>query len=162
VKNTCAETLFPCLDGPAAPHASLTSSCALGLGSSGSTTTSACLLRTQSNQESLMRNKLPGCTSRRLYRCCPCILLHDSVQLRCPRHATRHRSIYRRGETRRWLLTSSSCLLGHVVCFGKSWAPPQRFCVLFTGNSGSFPPQPLGRSFVVRADFVGQKKSKKG
>jgi len=32
----------------------------------------------------------------------------------------------------------------------------------FTGNSVSFPPQPLGRSFVVRANFVGQKKAKKG
>jgi len=31
----------------------------------------------------------------------------------------------------------------------------------FTGNSGSFPPQPLGRSFVVRANFVGKKKAKK-
>ena len=84
--------------------------------SSSSTTTSACLLRTQRNQESLMRSKLPGYTSRRLHSCCPCMLLHDSVQLRCPRHATSHRSIYRRGGTRRWLLTSSSCLLGHVVC----------------------------------------------
>jgi len=129
--------------------------------SSGSTTSSACLLRTQSNQESLMRNKLPGFTSRRLHSCCPCILQNDSVQLRCPRHATNHRSNYRRGESRRWLLTSNSCLLGHVVCFGKSCAPPQRFCVLFTGNSGSFPPQPLGRSFVVDANFVGQKKAKK-
>ena len=79
---------------------------------SGSTTTSAYLLRTQSNQESLMRNKLPGCTSRRLHNCCPCMLLHDSVQLRCPLQATSHRIIYRRGGTQRWLLTSSSCLLG--------------------------------------------------
>ena len=134
VKNTCAETLIPYLDRPGAPHASLPSSCALGRqrvqkrdligtsssrrnsSSSGSTTSSACLLRTQSNQENLMRNKLPGCTSRRLHSCCPCMLLHDSVQLRCPRHATSHRSIYRRGGTRRWLLTRSSCLLGHVVC----------------------------------------------
>jgi len=30
VKNTCAETLIPCLDGPGAPHASLPTSCALG------------------------------------------------------------------------------------------------------------------------------------
>ena len=36
----------------------------------------------------------------------------------------------------------------------------QWFCVLFTGNSGSFPPQPLGRNFVVRANFVGPKKAK--
>ena len=28
-------------------------------------------------------------------------VLYDSVQLRFPRHATRHRSIYRRGGTRR-------------------------------------------------------------
>jgi len=94
---------------------------------SGSTTSSACLLRTQSNQESLIRSKLPGCTSRRLHNCCPCMVLHDSVQLRCPRHATSHRSIYRRGGTLRWLLTSNSCPLGHVVCLGKSCAPPQRF-----------------------------------
>ena len=30
VKNTYAETLIPCLDGPGAPHASLPNSCALG------------------------------------------------------------------------------------------------------------------------------------
>jgi len=76
--------------------------------SSSSTTSSACLLRMQRNQESLMRSKLPGYTSRRLHSCCPCMPLHDSVQLRCPRHATSHRSIGRRGGTRRRLLASSS------------------------------------------------------
>ena len=49
---------------------------------SGSTTRTTCLLRTQNNQENLMRSKLPGFTSRRLYNCCPCMVLHDSVQLR--------------------------------------------------------------------------------
>jgi len=38
--------------------------------SSSSTISSAYLLRTQSNQESLMRSKLPGYTSRRLHSCC--------------------------------------------------------------------------------------------
>ena len=104
-----------------------TTSSSRSTSNSGSTSSSTCLLRTQSNRESLMRSKLPGCTSRRLHSCCPCVVLHDSVQLRCPRHVTRHRSIYRRGGTRRWLFTSRSCLLGHVVCRGKSCAPPQRF-----------------------------------
>ena len=85
--------------------------------------------------------KLLGCTSRRLHSCCPCMVLHDSVQLRCPRHATSHRSIYRRGGTRRWLFTSISCLIGHVVCLGKSCAPPQMFhvthCNLPTSAPGS-------------------------
>jgi len=67
--------------------------------SSISTSSSVYLLRTQSNQESLMRSKLPGYTSRRLH-CCPCMLLHDSVQLYCPLHATNHRSIDRREEER--------------------------------------------------------------
>ena len=44
-----------------------------------------------------------------------------------------------------------SCVLERVVPHTKG----------FTGNSGNFPPQPLGRSFVVRANFVGQKKAKK-
>jgi len=44
-----------------------------------------------------------------------------------------------------------SCVLERVVPHPKG----------FTGNSGSFPPQPLGRSFVVRANFVGKKKAKK-
>ena len=36
-----------------------------------------------------------------------------------------------------------SCVLERVVPHPKG----------FTGNSGSFPPQPLGRSFVVSANF---------
>jgi len=32
----------------------------------------------------------------------------------------------------------------------------------FTGNSTIFPPQPLVRSFVDRANFVGEKKAKNG
>jgi len=72
-----------------------------------STISNAGLLRTQSNQENLMRSKLPGYTPRRLYSCCPCILLHDSVQLCCPRHTTSHRSIDRRGGTQRRLLAST-------------------------------------------------------
>jgi len=75
------------------------------------------------------RNKLPGYTSRRLHSYCPCMMLYDSVQLRCPRHATSHGSIYRRGGTRRWLSRGTSYLLGHVVCLGKSCVPPQRFCI---------------------------------
>jgi len=98
--------------------------------SSGSTSSSACLLRTQStgNQESLTRSKLPGCTSRRLHSCCPCILLHDSVQLRCP-HVTSHRSIYRRGWTRIWLLTSSSCLLACRVSWKELCPTPKVLCM---------------------------------
>ena len=102
-----------------------TASSSTSSSSSGSTTSSACLLRTQSNQESLMRSKLPGCTSRRLHSCCSCMLLHDSVQLRCPRHATSHRSIYRRGGTWRWLLTSSSCLLGRRVSWKELCSTPK-------------------------------------
>ena len=45
-----------------------------------------------------------------------------------------------------------SCVLERVVPHPKG----------FTGNSGSFLPQPLGRIFVVRAKFVGKKKAKKG
>ena len=41
-----------------------------------------------------------------------------------------------------------SCILERIV------PHPKGFVYLFTGNSGSFPPQPLGRSFVVRANFV--------
>ena len=44
-----------------------------------------------------------------------------------------------------------SCVLEKVVPHPKG----------FTGNIGSFPPQPLGRNFVVRANFVGKKKAKK-
>ena len=45
-----------------------------------------------------------------------------------------------------------SCVLERVVTHPKG----------FMGNSGNFPPQPLGRRFVVRANFVGGKKAKKG
>jgi len=56
---------------------------------------------------------------------------------------------------------SNGAFLG-MSCFLERVVPhPKGFVYLFTGNSGSFPPQPLGRSFVVRANFVGQKKTKK-
>jgi len=53
------------------------------------------------------------------------MLLHDSMQLRCPHHATSHRNTGhgRRGGTWRWLLTS----LGHVVCLGKSCVRTPKF-----------------------------------
>jgi len=130
-----------------------------------STTSSACLLRTQSNQESLMRSKLPGYTSRRLHSCCPCMLLQDSMYLRCPRHAISHRSIGRRGGTRRRLLTSSSWLLWHVVCFWKSCAPPRRFRMFIDGQQQWLPASASGHSwdilmFVVQANFVGAAQKK--
>jgi len=112
---------------------------------SSSTARSACLLRTQSNQEDLMRRKLPGYTSRRLHRCCPCMLLYDSVQLCCPLHITSHRSIDRRGGTQRRLLASSSWLLWQVACLGKCCVQPHRFCIFVHDQQRWLPPQPLGR-----------------
>ena len=152
MKNTCAETLIPCLDGPGAPHASLPSSCALGRQRVQRRRLHWHCFQQQEQQQQLLPpaapaccarratkrdggSKLPSCTPRRLHSCCPCMLLDDSVQLRCPRHATSHRSIYRRGGTRRWLLTSSSCLLGHVVCLGKSCTPPQGFVYRATAEA---------------------------
>ena len=76
--------------------------------SNSSTISSVCLLRTQSNQESLMRSKLPSYTSRRQHSCCPCMLVHDSMQLCFLRHATCYRSIDRSGGIQRRLLASSS------------------------------------------------------
>ena len=52
-------------------------------------------------------------------------------------------------------LLSMSCVLERVV------PHPESFLCLSTGNSGDFLPQPLGRRFVVRANFVCKKKEKK-
>jgi len=49
-----------------------------------------------------------------------------------------------------------SCVLERVVPHPKGFV----YCSL-TDNSGSFPPQPLGRTFVLRANSVGQKKQKR-
>ena len=61
------------------------------------------------------------------------------------------------GWTWRSLRISASAFLGMSCVLERVVPHPKGF----TGNSGSFPPQLLGRSFVVRANFVGKKQAKK-
>ena len=140
------------VDGPGAPHASLPRSCALGRQRVQRRRLHWYCFQQQEQQQQRIHHqqRLPAAHAEqprepdaqqtaRLHLQASAQLLHDSVQLRCPRHATSHRSIYRRGGTRRWLLTSSSCLLGHVVYLGKSCASPQRFCVFVHGQQPKRP-----------------------
>ena len=117
VKNTCAETLIPCLDGPGANCPAVP----------------------------------PGvCTAAAHTWCC-------MTACNCAAHAMPPATgaftegvgpgdgCSRAGRA----FLGMSCVLERVVPHPKGF------------NSGSFPPQPLGRSFVVRANFVGKKKAKK-
>ena len=81
----------------------------------------------------------PYRSSRRLHSYFPYMLLHDSVKLYYPRHATSHRSIDRRGGTQRRLLVSSSWLLWHVACLEKCCVPPHRFCMFHEGHQRWLP-----------------------
>jgi len=118
-------------------------------------------MRTQINQESLMRNKLPGSPSgvytTAAHASCYMTACNCAVHAISPATGVFTEGVGPADGCSRGARAFSgmSCVLERVVTH------PKGFVYLFTVNSRSFPPQALGRNFVVRVNFVAQKKAKK-